>query len=303
MPAYHVKDLPIPKHAPSNNRLGILLIMLAMFIFAAQDGISRHLAGEYNVYMVVMVRYWFFAAFVIAFARMRYGSVRAVATSRIPLIQAFRALLLAGEVCIMVIGFIYLGLIQSYAVFAIYPLLISALSGPVLGEHVGWRRWTAIVIGFVGVLIILQPGMRVFSAYALIPFVSALMFALYSLLTRYVSRYDTAFTSFFWTGVVGAIGMSFIGAFHWQAMSLADWGWMALLCLFATSGHYLLIKCYEVAEAGVLQPFTYLQLVFGTSFGLLLFGEILELPTLIGMVVIIGAGLFTLWRAQKSAAD
>ena len=289
--------------AQTNNRLGIILMILTMLVFASQDGISRYLADQYNVYMIVMVRYWFFAGFVLVFARIRYGSIKTVARSRVPFIQTFRSLLLMIEVCVMVVGFVYLGLIQSYAVFAIYPLLISALSAPILGEFIGWRRWVAILFGFIGVVIILQPGWTVFSPFALIPFISALMFALYSLLTRYVARYDAAITSFFWTGIVGAIGISFVGVFHWQTMAMGDWGWMGVLCLCATLGHYMLIRCYEVAEAGFLQPFTYFQLVFGTSLGIFLFGEILQTPTLIGMIVIVAAGLFTLWRAQKAKED
>ena len=107
--------------AQTNNRLGIILMILTMLVFASQDGISRYLADQYNVYMIVMVRYWFFAGFVLVFARIRYGSIKTVARSRVPFIQTFRSLLLMIEVCVMVVGFVYLGLIQSYAVFAIYP--------------------------------------------------------------------------------------------------------------------------------------------------------------------------------------
>ena len=138
------------------------------FVFALQDGISTHLASEYNVLMIVTIRYWFFAAFVIAIARRQAGSVRAAAATTQPFLQIFRGLLLASEICIMVLGFVYLGLIEEHAIFACYPLLIAALSGPILGEQVGWRRWAAIGVGFVGVLIILQPGFAVFSPAAAI---------------------------------------------------------------------------------------------------------------------------------------
>ncbi len=97
----------------------------------------------------------------------------------------------------MVIAFVKLGLVEAHAVFTCYPLLVAALSGPVLGESVGWRRWTAIGIGFVGVLIILQPGMHVFSPWAIVPLICAFLFALYGLLTRYVARKDAASVSLF----------------------------------------------------------------------------------------------------------
>ncbi len=135
----------------SNNiPLGIVLMIATTFVFAVQDGLSRHLAGEYNVLMIVMIRYWFFAAFVIAIAKRRAGGIRAAARTDQPFVQITRGLLLSLEICVMVAAFTILGLVESHAVFTCYPLLVAALSGPVLGEHVGWRRWAAIGVGFVG---------------------------------------------------------------------------------------------------------------------------------------------------------
>lgn len=283
----------------SNTRLGVLFMIATTLVFAVQDGISRHLAGEYNVLMVVMIRYWFFAAFVIAIATRQSGSIRAAAATEQPVLQAIRGLLLAGEICVMVLGFVLLGLVEAHAIFACYPLLVAALSGPILGERVGWRRWAAIGIGFVGVLIILQPGITVFSPAALVPLLSATMFALYALLTRYAARKDTTATSFFWTGVTGAVMMTAIGVWSWEPMMGTDWGWMGTLCITGALGHYLLIRCYEVAEASAVQPFAYLQLVFASLIGLTVFHETLELHVAIGAALVIGSGLFTLWRARQ----
>lgn len=149
-----------------NIRLGIWLMIATTFVFSVQDGVSRHLAGQYNTYMVVMIRYWFFAAFVIAIAARSNGGLRKAVRSRKPLLQAFRALLLVAEICVTVQSFVLLGLTETHAIFISYPLLIAALSGPILGETVGWRRWIAVAIGFVGVLIILQPGLTVFQPAA-----------------------------------------------------------------------------------------------------------------------------------------
>ncbi|MGR3465930.1 DMT family transporter [Limimaricola sp.] len=285
----------------SDNRLGILLMTVTTFVFAMQDGISRYLAAEYNVFMVVMVRYWFFAAFVIAIARRQQGSIRAAARTTQPFLQITRGLLLAGEICVMVIGFVHLGLIESHAIFAVYPLLIAALSGPVLGESVGWRRWAAIGIGFAGVLVILQPGFGVFAPAALFPLVAATMFALYGLLTRFAARRDSAATSFFWTGVSGAVLTTAIGLPYWQPMLGWDWAIMALLCVSGAGGHFLLIKTYEVAEAGAVQPFAYLQLPFAAALGLVVFGETLAPNVALGAAIVVGAGVFTLIRTHRSA--
>lgn len=283
----------------SDTRRGIGLMIATMLVFALQDGVSRHLAAEYNTMMVVMVRYWFFAAFAVTITRRQAGSLRAAAATQQPWLQGFRGMLLAIEINVMVLGFVLLGLVESHAIFASYPLIIAALSGPVLGETVGWRRWTAIVVGFVGVLIILQPGVTVFAPAAAVPLLAALMFALYGLLTRYAARLDSAATSFFWTGCVGAIVATAIGIWFWQPMTGPDWAWMALLCVLGVSGHGLLIKTYEIAEASAVQPFAYLQLVFASAIGILIFDEVLVPHVAVGAGIVVAAGLFTLLRARK----
>lgn len=292
-----------PSATTQNTALGIWLMIATAAIFALQDGISRHLAAEYNVTMVVMIRFWVFALFVVALAARAPGGLRAATRSATPWTQALRGVLLVTEVCVMVIAFVKLGLIASHAVFTCYPLLIAALSGPILGEKVGWRRWTAIGVGFVGVLIILQPGFAVFSPWALVALLSAFLFALYGLLTRYVARHDAPSVSFFWTGTVGALAVTPIGLATWQPMSAPDWGWMAALCCTAILGHWMLIRAYAVAEASVIQPFAYLQLVFVTMLGRTLFNETVAANVILGAGIVIAAGVFTLWRQTVKARE
>ncbi|MEO1563888.1 MAG: DMT family transporter [Pseudomonadota bacterium] len=284
----------------AQNRTGILLMIAASFVFAVQDGISRHLAAEYNVILIVMIRYWFFAAFVCAIAGRQAGSIRKAAQTEQPGLQILRGVLLVAEICVMVTGFVYLGLVESMAIFTLYPLTIAALSGPILGEPVGWRRWLAIGVGFCGILLIIQPGFGVFSPYALIPLASAVMFALYGLLTRLVARKDKASTSFFWTGVAGAVAITPFGLASWEPINGFDIVWMALLCVTGALGHYLLIKCYEVAEASVVQPFAYMHFVFGASIGILIFAEMLDLWIIAGAAIVIAAGVFTILRGAKA---
>ncbi|MEL6119834.1 MAG: DMT family transporter [Pseudomonadota bacterium] len=286
--------------AQQNTRMGIALMIFSTFVFAMQDGISSHLAREYNVFMVVMIRFWFLAAFVIVLASRGAGGVRATARTPILWLQLIRGALLVSQICVMIYGFTLLGLIESHAVFAAYPLLAAALSGPVLGEYVGWRRWAAICVGFVGVLIVLQPGMGVFDPAAVVPLIGALMFAIYGLLTRYAGRTDSAATSFFWTGIVGAVVMTFVGIGYWEPMSAGNWAWMGLLCLTGALGHFTLIKCYELAEVSAVQPFAYFQLVFASALGVLVFSESIEANVAFGAGLVVAAGLFTLWRQRRA---
>ena len=282
-----------------NERLGIFLMVITTIVFASQDGLSKYLATEYNVYMVVMIRYWFFAAFVVTISSHKPGGLKQVAKTKAPLLQIFRSLILVAEMCVTILAFTLLGLAETHAIFASYPLIIAMLSGPILGEHVGWRRWLAICVGFFGILIILNPGNGIFSPYALVPLAGAILFALYGLLTRYAGQYDNSSTSFFWTGIVGCIAMTAIGLNFWDPVSQGDWSIMLILSASGMLGHFLLIKCYEVAEASAVQPFAYLQLIWASLIGIIIFGEQITTNVLIGACIIVGAGLFTLWRERK----
>ena len=282
-------------------RRGITLMIAVTAIFAAQDGLSRHLAEATNVLMVVTIRYWFFAAFVMVVAGRKAGGLRQAGSSSVLPLQVFRGVLLATQICVMVLAFTLLGLIDAHAIYICYPLIVAALSVPLLGERVGPHRWVAIALGFVGVLIIIRPGLGVFSPAALVALLSGFMFALYSTLTRRVSRHDRAETSFFWTGVAGAVVMTPVGLMWWEPMGGSDWLLMLLLCISGATGHWLLIRAYEAAEAGVLQPFAYLQFPFASVIGLFVFGDVLTLPVAIGAALIVSSGLYTIYRARRRA--
>ena len=277
-------------------------MILTTLVFACMDAVSRHLASHYSVITVAAIRYWVFAAFVLATAAASPGGVRAVARSRAPRLQVLRGLLLTVELCVVVLSFVLLGLIGTHAIFAVYPLLVAALAGPVLGEYVGWRRGLAILVGLLGVLVILRPGFQVFSPVALVPLAGALMFAVYNLLTRKVALVDRPETSLFYIGVVGAVAITLVVPFFWTPIhGWADWGWMAVLCVSAILGHFLLIKTYAVAEAGTVQPFAYFQLVFVAIIALTLFDERPDAWTVAGAALILGAGLYTVAREARLA--
>ena len=292
---------PVTRRRMEGQRAGILTMCLVSLIFAVQDAVSRHLGALYPPVFVTMLRYWFFALFAVAMAARGPGGLRAALRSAHPVMQSLRGLILVAEVVLMLIAFVRLGIVATHAVFTVAPLLVVALSGPVLGERIGWRRWLAVGIGFLGMLVVLKPGFAVFSPWAILPLVSAFMFALYALMTRRVSAEDSALVSFFWTGVAGALGITLAGIWFAQPIARADWPWMAALCLTGVVGHYLLIRAYELAEASSLQPFAYTQLVWVTLIGVFLLGETVEPHVIVGMAIIVSAGLFTWWRTMKAA--
>ena len=170
------------------------------------------------------------------------------------------------------------------------------MSVPFLGEKFGWRRWTAIFVGFLGVIIILRPTTNVISEGAIYALIGAIMFAIYLILTRYVSRLDTAITSFFWTGIGGSVTMTIISFFIWEDILREDLLWLLIMCLLSASSHFMMVKTLQVAEASVIQPFSYLQLVFGSIIGVTIFSERIDLMIVVGVMIVMGAGLFTAWR-------
>lgn len=284
-----------------NPTLGIWLMVAAVAAFSAQDAFAKHLAGTYSTQMVIMIRYWVFAGFVILLALRRpEGARAAIRSSRLPA-HLLRSCLLVAEICLIVWGYTQIGLINSLAVFSVCPLLIVALSGPILGETISWQRWAAVGAGLVGVLVILRPGMGVFSWAAILPLASALMFAVYSVLTRLTTRDEPTFPAFFWPGVIGAVLMTGIGLPHLRPMLPKDAGFLTAYCGLSILSHWLLLKCYEQVEAARVQPYAYLQLVFVTGIGMAVYGEVLALPVAIGSVIVVAAGLYALSLERKAA--
>lgn len=280
---------------------GILLAISAVFIFAVQDGFSRLLAGNYNTLMVVMVRYWVFGAFVMVLALRRPEGIRVAVRSTRLWADVLRALLLVAEVCIIVQGYTLIGLINSHAVFAVCPLLVVAMSGPILGERISWQRWVAVGIGCLGVLVILRPGASVFSWAALLPLISAVMFALYSVLTRLTTRDQPSFAAFFWPPIIGAVIMTAIALPYWQSVTARDGLFLLIYGLLSVLSNWLLQKTYETVEASTVQPFAYLQIVFVTGIGLTFFGEELHLQVVFGVVIVVLAGLYALLHQRQQA--
>ena len=148
--------------------------------------------------------------------------------------------------------------------------------------------WTAIFVGFVGVIIILRPITNIISEGSIFALIGAVMFAVYLILTRYVFRQDSAITSFFWTGIGGTITMSIISLFIWNNIPEEDYLWLFIMCLLSASSHFMMVKTLQVAEASVIQPFSYLQLVFGSIIGVTIFSESINSMIVIGVIVVIG---------------
>ena len=279
--------------------LGIGLMIVTTFLFSSMDGVSRYLAENNNVLSLVSIRYWFVSIFIVILCLFIKNSFKRIIYTQQPLLQFGRGLILSINNCIVIYSFTLIGLIETHAVIACYPLMVAALSVPFLGEKFGWRRWSAIAVGFFGVIIIIRPSMEIFSGGSFFALIGALLFSIYLILTRYVSKRDGAITSFFWMGMGGTVTMSVVSFFTWEGISQEYWMWLLLMCIISAISHFLMVKTLQLAEASVIQPFSYLQLVFASFIGVIFFSETIHEMILIGTFIVITAGLFTFWREYK----
>ncbi|MDQ0456198.1 DMT family transporter [Rhizobium paknamense] len=282
--------------------LGYLFAIIAYTVFSCQDGISKHLGDSYSPVVVATIRYWAFAGFALVLASRAPGGLRAAVRSQRPVLQVLRGVLLGAQIVVSIWAFRYVGLAQSQAVFASGPIFVALLSVPLLGEKVGWRRWSAISVGLVGVLLILSPKADGFTPLVVLPLACALCGALYGILTRLVSRVDLPETSFFYMCMVGFAGSNLIAPFVFEGIAQKDWFWMLALCCTGIVGHFCLIKAYDNLSAVQVQPIAYWQLVLASLIAVVVFGESLKVNMVLGSLIVVAAGLFTVWREHVVAA-
>jgi drug/metabolite transporter (DMT)-like permease len=291
-----------PTHDQRRPRLiGIALMCGAVLCFACLDAMAKYLVGHLDTLQVVAMR--FITAFLVALAisnpLTRPGLLRVTR----PGLQIARGLMLIATTIFNFFAFRYLQLDEALAILFSTPFLVAILAGPVLGERVGWRRWTAIGVGFVGVLVVIRPGFSGFQWAALFSIAAAVMYASYSITTRMVMRHDSAETTLFCANLVGFIIMLAVLPFVWTAPpSLLDFILLLAVGAFGSLGHFLLILAHHRAPASVLSPFIYTQLVWATAFGYLVFSHVPTGWTLSGAAIVVGSGLYLLNRERKRTA-
>ena len=283
----------------NNTIYGIILMIFTTFLFSSMDGVSRFLAQNNSVLSLVSFRYWFVSLLMLIPCLFIKNFFKKIILTKKPFVQFSRGLILSVNNCIVIYSFTLIGLVETHAVIAFYPLIVAGLSVPFLGEKMGWRRWGAIAIGFFGVVIILRPSLDMFSAGAIIALLGAILFAIYIILTRYVSKEDDALTSFFWMGIGGTVTMCLVSLFTWENIEQEYWIWLLSMCIISASSHFLMVKTLNIVQASVIQPFSYLQLVFASIIGVTFFSETVHSIIILGTTIVISAGLFTFWREYK----
>lgn len=270
---------------------GIIALVVATLFFAAQDAITKHLTQSISVAQIVTIRFFFFSLFAIVFAS-RSMDIKLAFRSTRPKLQILRGLLICTEIALFAFALQHLGLAEMHAIFACFPLIITALSVPFLGETVGWRRWMAVGLGFIGTLVIIRPDSGALSSYASIALVCAFMFAIYNLITRKVSRHDRFETSLLYFGVVGFVASLAVVPYYWQTPSSDQIFWLVVISITGIIGHLLLIKALQLAPAVILQPFNYFVLLWAMIIGYSVYGEVLQTYKIIGAGLVVFSGVY-----------
>lgn len=278
------------------NAKGILWQIIGMLFFGSMDAVSKHLTSSLPVIEILLIRYLFFSVFGFLLA-VHYSGLRGLRTS-IPFLQIARGLALVFEIVLFTYAFRYLPLADAHVMAASVPLIVLALAVPILKERVGHRRWFAVVLGFLGVLIILRPGFGNWQPILFLPLLGAFGFAVYLVLTRMAAKFDTIGTSAFYTGLVGLSVLTIFLPLEWKTTTIEEWGWLLLASVLGLCGHISVIKALSMAEASVLQPFFYVVLVWATFLWFIIFDDIPDFITIIGACIIVGSGLYA-WYLER----
>lgn len=279
----------------------ILLMIASTFLFASNDAIGKHLTQTYSIWQVLWVRSWIWLGFALIWVSRR-GGIRNALRSSYPTLQAGRSLLLVCEITLFIISFRFLPLGDVTAILAASPLVVLVLAVIFLRERVGWHRWTAVVIGFTGMMLIVRPGFNSVGLLSLLPLLGVTLWGVYQIMTRIVSRRDNAETTLLWSGCALFGVMTLIAPFHWQTPAdLATWGWFGLVGLTNTLGHFALIVALARTQASALQPFAFAAVAWALGIGWLVFDERPDVFTLVGILAIVSGGLYAIYRERAKA--
>ncbi len=279
--------------------LGIALMLATMAVFACLDATAKYLTDSLPVVQIVWARYVFHALLLTA-AIPFLGGIGRVRTGR-PWLQIGRSILLLFATVFFFTSLKYLQLPEATAIAFVSPLIVTVLSIPFLGERVGLRRWAAVAVGFLGVLVITRPGTGVMHWAAVLPLGMAFCYALYQLATRGLSATDHPITTLFYTALVGAGATSLAVPFFWSPPSAGEWMLMVLLGVFGGAGHLMLIQAFRFAEASVLAPFNYASIITSTIAGYVVFRQLPDAWTFAGAAIVIASGLYVFRRERRLA--
>lgn len=276
--------------------LPILLMIGAVFCFASMDATAKYLMKEIGPAQTIWARYTVQAVIVTVLI---LPKINVYGRTNYPKLQFLRSVALMMATTLFFFAFSRLGLAEASAIFNISPVLITLGAFLFLREQIGPRRLIGIIVSLLGALIIIRPGTGVFSIYALLPLGAAIFYSTYSLATRFVGTDESPWTSLFYSAIFGAICYSIYIAFYWNPMSNNAILLTIIIGLFGTAGHICLIRALTLGEASLVAPFIYTNLMFTTTWGFVLFGNLPDFWTIVGALIIVAAGIYV-WARDRA---
>jgi len=288
-------------HAAHDRPLrGILLVVVSTVFLASSDAMAKYLTARLPTVEIAWMRYLVFVA-IMCPAVLAGSPGRTLRTAR-PWLQALRGLTLVGSSLFFMSALRVLPIAEATTTGFVAPIFVTLLSVLFLRESVGPRRWLATIVGLIGVVIVVRPGTSAFQPGALLAITSALCWACSLVATRRIAGHDGSVTTMTWSALSGLVVLSALMPFVFVMPSLADLALGACIGFAATSGHWLVVLAYRYGDASVLAPLTYVQVIWATAFGYLVFGNIPDVFTFAGAAVIISSGLYIAHRERVRRA-
>lgn len=277
---------------------GILMILAALMVFSCSDALSKFLSATLPPIEIAWLRW---LGFVLIFLPVVAGTRGRVLITHAPAYEIGRALGLLGSSVLFIFAIQSLPLASATTIGFVSPMLVTILSIPLLGEKVRARRWAAVIVGFVGVLVVVRPGLGTFELAAIFPLLSSLCWAFGVIFTRKASRSDGPLTAMAYTAIVGFAILTPLVWPIWVWPTPVELGTAAAMAVCATGGQFLTTLAYRRAPASVLAPFAYVQLISAATFGYVLFGNVPDRWTGLGAAIIAASGLYTAHRERVRA--
>jgi drug/metabolite transporter (DMT)-like permease len=288
---------------PQQNVLrGTGLMIVAIALFSCLDATAKYMASVVKL-PVTQVTWMRFVSQVLMMVLV-LGAVslpRLFETRRLKH-QLFRSLLMLFSTVLNFLALRHLRLDQTQTIYFLVPLAVAMLAGPFLGEWVGWRRMIAIVVGFMGILVVVRPGYVTFEPAMLFAFGSMLCYAIFTLLTRYLARFDQPVVTLFYSMLAGTVFLAPLAIHDWEwPKDVLTWVLLASMGMWGGIGHYIFIIAYRYAPASTLAPFLYFGLITHGMAGYLIFDQLPDRWTVVGASIVIASGLYLLHRERVVA--
>lgn len=289
-PATWRNRLRQPDWPRSQRMRGLLLLLVGTALIAVMDAVVKLMSASLGTLQITWGRYATQAILLFLVIAPRQSLLR-LRTRKLSL-HLFRVGLLLASTVLFFGALRTMSLAEANAIAFTTPLMITVLSGAILGEIVGARRWIAVATGFAGVLLVVQPGSGIIGWAALLPLIAAVSSALYHVTTRVLARTEDPANTLYFVALVGGLGLSMAMPFLWAPLTTQLLVGMVTVGTLGTVGHFFLIRAFQIVPAATLSPFLYVYLLWATALGWLIFGDVPGPATLLGAAIILGSGLY-----------